>query len=254
MSRACLFLLLAAACGGDDLRAPGGGVDSGTQTPDAAEAIDAIPGPAPFGLRITEINPASAAADLVELVATGGGKLDGVKVNELTNSSYTFTFPDGFTVKENDVIVLHLGGACSDTAADPAACGTTAPFTAKAWDFSMPGTFSYSGKVLEVVDGAGKSLDAVPFVQGSGTPPATYVAAVQMIQSRAMWNATACIDDPSTGMAKDRYCRNNSVIWDGLKNDNTNSVIRLGGARPLEQPGSGAQWSAALPATFGSHP
>jgi hypothetical protein len=253
MSRACLFLLLAAACGGDDLKAAAG-VDSGTGTPDAADPLDATPGPKPFGLRITEINAASTAADLVELVATGDGKLDGIKVNELTNSSYTFTFPDGFTVKENDVIVLHLGGACSDLATDAASCGTTAPFTAKAWDFSMPGTFSYSGKVLEVVDGAGASLDAVPFVQGSGTPPATYVGAVQMIQSRAMWNATPCVDDPSTGMAKDRYCRNISVLWDGLKNDNTNSVIRLGGAKPLEVPGSGAQWTAALPATFGSHP
>lgn len=254
MKRTCLLVLILAACGGDgsspavDAR-PNVDARTGDARGDASETPDAAPGA--ISLRITEINPASTT-DLIELVALNGGLLDGIRVQELTNSNFDFTFPAGFTVAADDVIVLHLAGDCSDTPADATSCGTTAPFSA-AWDFSMPGTLSYSGKVFEVSATGGASMDAVAFVESGGVAPSTYVAAVQMIQSRTLWDPTACIDDPSTGMAKDRYCRNISVIWDGLTSNNANSVSRIASADPLAVPGGKAQWSAALPATFGTY-
>ena len=54
-------------------------------------------------------------------------------------------------------------------------------------------------------------------------------------------------------MAKDRYCRNISVIWDDLASDYSNSISRIAGSDPLAVPGTRAQWSAALPATFGTY-
>jgi hypothetical protein len=248
-----------ASCGGDG---DGAEPDSGT-APDAAP-LDSSPADADQGeadaapsgaasLRVTEINPASQT-DLVELVAVRGGSLDGITVEELTNSNYLFAFPAGYAVAAGDVLVLHLAGECTDEPGDPASCGDATPFTTAAWDFGMPGSLSYSGKVLVVRADDGTAVDAVPFVESSGTPPATYVAAVQQIQSAGMWDATPCIDDPSTGLARDRFCRNISVLWDNLDSDNSNSVIRLGGDSPLDVPGSAEQWSAALPATWGTHP
>jgi hypothetical protein len=248
MKHICLLVILA-ACGGDGTspavdarpRSDARPIDAAS---DAQEDPDAAP--AAFSLRFTEINPASAT-DLIELVAIGGGTLDGVRVEELTNSNFDFTFPAGYTVAANDVIVLSLAGTCTDPPTDRAMCGTAA------WDFSMPGTISYSGKVFEVSVAGGEVMDAVAFVESGGVAPAGYVAAVQLIQSKTRWDPTTCIDDASTGMAKDRYCRNISVIWDGLMSNNSNSVSRIVGADPLTVPGSRAQWSAALPATFGTY-
>jgi hypothetical protein len=249
MKTASVLIVIVAACGGDgkspaiDAR-PNVDANRTDAGRDASEEPDAPPGA--ISLRFTEINPASQT-DLVELVALNGGSLDGILVEELTNSNFDFAFPAGYTVAADDVIVLHLAGTCTDPPGDASGCGSPA------WDFGMPGTLSYSGKVFQVSATGGEIMDAVPFVESGGVAPANYVAAVQLIQSKSRWDATACIDDPSTGMAKDRYCRNISVIWDGLANDNTNSVARIVGATPLEVPGTRAQWSAALPATFGTY-
>jgi hypothetical protein len=167
-------------------------------------------------------------------------------------SGFTFAFPAGYTVAADDVIVLHLADDCTDTPTDRAACGDADPFSDAAWDFGMPGSFSYSGKVLEIL-AAGAPMDAVAFVESSGTAPASYVAAVQQIQSEGLWDATPCIDDPSTGLARDRFCRNISVNWDDLDSDGSNSVTRLGGDDPLRAPGQASQWSAALPSSWGTY-
>ena len=238
------LLALVAGCFGDntnplavDARPVSDGRGDASGDPDA---------PAGITLRFTEINPAGAT-DLIELVAVGGGALDGLRVEELTNSSFDYTFPAGYMVAANDVIVLHLAGTCTDQPGDAATCGSPA------WDFSMAGNLTYSGKVLELTASGGVRMDAVAFVESGGQPPADYVTAVQLIQSRSAWNPTPCIDDPATGMAKDRYCRNISVIWDALETDNSNSVTRIVGADPLAVPGTHAQWTAALPASFGTY-
>ncbi|MEJ7597751.1 MAG: hypothetical protein WKG01_07575 [Kofleriaceae bacterium] len=244
------LLVMVGACFGDNGSPAVDARPTADAKADASEDLpDALPGA--VSLRITEINPAGTT-DLIELVAVTGGALDGIKLEELTNSDFDYTFPAGYTVATNDVILLHLAGTCTDQVGDAASCGTAAPFTA-AWDFSMPGNLSYSGKVFELTSTGGARMDAVAFVESGGLAPAGYVAAVQLIQSRSAWDPTPCIHDPATGMAKDRYCRNISVIWDALEDDNSNSVTRIVGAEPLTVPGSRAQWTAALPASFGTY-
>jgi len=204
-------------------------------------------------LRIVEINPAGRP-ELIELVAVVGGSIRGIRLNELTNSGLSFGFPSGYTVATNDVIVLHLDAGCSDLPTDRASCGSVAPFTSSAWDLSLVGSLTYSGKVFELLAPDGSPMDGVPFVESHGAEPATLVAAVQRLQADRVWAATpACIDDPSTGLAADRYCRNVSVLWDGLLTDNSNSVQRIAGGSALAVPGDASQWSAALPATWGTY-
>ncbi len=100
----------------------------------------------------------------------------------------------------------------------------------------------------------GSPMDGVPFVKSHGVMPSSLVAAVQQLQSDRVWAASpACVDDPSTGLAKDRYCRNISVAWDNLLTDDSNSVARIAGSSPLTVPGSASEWSAALPSTWGTY-
>jgi hypothetical protein len=244
--------------GSSDAGPDDSGVDSGTLDAGAedvgtvdAGALDAgEPPPPEASLRITEINP-DHPRDLIELVAVSGGTLAGISLQELTNSGFTFTFPQGYTVETNAVLVLHLGGACTDAPGNPSSCGQTAPFSAGTWDFSMPGSLSYSGKVFELLSSKGSPMDGVPFVRASGEMPSSVVAAVQRLQADRVWDATPCMHDLTTGLARDRYCRNIAVNWSDLTPDT--SVMRIDGASPLSTPGSRTQWSGPLPSRWGSY-
>ncbi|NPC47092.1 hypothetical protein D7X99_12280 [Corallococcus sp. AB032C] len=229
--------------GSGDAGAPDAG-DSDAGTLDGGEP------PPEASLRITEINP-DAPQDLIELVAVTGGTLTGISLQELTNSDFAFTFPQGYTVETGAVLVLHLGGACTDAPSNAASCGQTAPFSASAWDFSMPGTLSYSGKAFELLSSKGVPVDGVPFVRASGEMPLSIVAAVQRLQADRVWDATPCIHDMTTGFAKDRYCRNIAADWSSL-NENS-SIMRISGTAPLTTPGLKTQWSGPLPSRWGSY-
>lgn len=266
------FALLAGCSGSDrGSRPPGQGpTDTGTIDAGFIDAgaldsgtVDAGPrdsGPVDSGgpasqasLRITEINPAGRG-DLIELVVVTSGILDGIIIEELTNSNFDFTFSAGYSVSVGDVITLHLGGSCTDDSNDKTTCGDTTPFTHAAWDFSMPGDFSYSGKVLEIRAANGSAMDGVPFVESGGAVPDSFVGAVQRLQAAGLWDASACVHDLTTGFARDRYCRNISVIWDDLRNDYSNSVMRIVGDSPTSVPGRASQWSAQLPSNWGTYP
>ncbi|WP_242588304.1 hypothetical protein [Corallococcus macrosporus] len=222
--------------------------------PDAGASDAGIPdggGPPPeASLRITEINP-DVPQDLIELVAVSGGTLTGISLQELTNSDFAFTFPQGYTVETGAVLVLHLGGSCTDAPGNPASCGQTQPFSASAWDFSMQGSLSYSGKVFELLSSKGAPVDGVPFVRESGEMPSNIVAAVQRLQSDRVWDATPCVHDPSTGLARDRFCRNIAVNWSDLTANS--SIMRINGNTPLTTPGTQTQWSGPLPSRWGSY-
>ncbi|WP_426753903.1 hypothetical protein [Myxococcus sp. Y35] len=223
--------------GAGDAGAPDSGTDGGAPPPEAL-------------LRITEINP-YVQPDLIELVAVSGGSLTGISLEELTNSGFTFTFPAGYTVETGAVLVLHLGGGCTDAPGNPASCGQTAPFSAVAWDFNAQGSLSYSGKVFELFASDGSPIDGVPFVRASGEMPSNLVAAVQRLQADRVWDPTPCIHDLQTGFARDRYCRNIAVDWSNMNAGA--SIMRIAGDSPLTTPGSRTQWSAPLPSRWGTY-
>ncbi|QDE89178.1 hypothetical protein BHS06_09540 [Myxococcus xanthus] len=223
--------------GSGDAGAPDSSTDAGSSAPEAS-------------LRITEINP-YVQQELVELVAVTGGSLTGISLKELTNSDFTFTFPQGYTVEAGAVLVLHLRGACTDAPGNPASCGQAAPFTAGAWDFSMPGSLSYSGKVFELFASDGTPIDGVPFVRASGEMPSNIVAAVQRLQADRVWDPTPCVHDLQTGFARDRYCRNIAVDWSNMNADA--NVMRIAGDSPLTTPGTRSQWSGPLPSRWGTY-
>ncbi|RYZ42081.1 MAG: hypothetical protein EOO71_09310 [Myxococcaceae bacterium] len=222
---------------GTDAGPSDAGSDGGTSVPEAS-------------LRITEINP-NLPQDLIEMVAVTGGTLGGISLVELTNADFSFTFPQGYVVEAGAVLVLHLGGNCTDAPGTPASCGQTAPFTATAWDFSTPGSLSYSGKVFELLASNGSPVDGVPFVRASGVMPDGTVAAVQRLQADRVWDATPCIDNPASEFAKDRYCRNIAVNWTNPMTDS--SVMRIVGTTPLATPGLATQWSGPLPSRWGTY-
>ena len=177
--------------------------DSGTSNPPPPDSGTSNPPPGgAASLRITEINAASRA-DLIELVAVQGGALDGIALNERTNSGFRFTFPNGYTVRRGDVIVLHLNGACTDDVNDKTSCGGTAPLSTGAWDFSMRGSLSYSGKVFVLIADDGAMMDGVPFVESGGAVPSSYATAVRQLQAEGLWDATPCVDDQTTGFPRD---------------------------------------------------
>ncbi|MBE4746622.1 hypothetical protein G4177_00365 [Corallococcus sp. ZKHCc1 1396] len=234
--------------GVSDAGTDAGQADAGADAGVADAGTDAGTSLSEASLRITEINPL-LQEPLIELVAVRGGTLAGISLLELTNSKFSFTFPQGFTVEAGAVVLLHLGGGCSDTPGVPAACGQTAPFSAQAWDFSVAGSLSYSGKVFELLASDGSPMDGVPFVKASGVMPDGTVAAVQRLQADRVWDATPCIDNPQSDFAKDRYCRNIAVNWSDLGSGT--SVMRIGGATPLATPGMATQWSGPLPSRWG---
>ncbi len=221
----------------EDAGVPDAGTDGGSPPPEAS-------------LRITEISP-YVQPELIELVAVAGGSLTGISLKELTNSDFSFTFPNGYMVETGDVLVLHLGGACTDSPENPDSCGQAAPFSARAWDFSMPGVLSYSGKVFELFASDGTPVDGVPFVRASGEMPASLVAAVQRLQADRVWDPTPCVHDMQTGFARDRYCRNIAVDWSNMSAGS--SVMRIAGDSPLTTPGTRTQWSGPLPSRWGTY-
>ncbi|GHG91578.1 hypothetical protein [Comamonas sp. JC664] len=223
--------------GAGDAGAPDSGTDGGSSAPEAS-------------LRITEINP-DRQQDLIELVAVTGGTLTGIVLEELTNSGFRFTFPQGYMVETGDVVVLHLGGSCTDAPGNPGSCGQTEPFTLRAWDFSTPGSLSYSGKVFELFASNGSPVDGVPFVRASGEMPNNLAAAVQRLQADRVWDPTPCVHNPASQFARDRYCRNIAVDWSNL--DPNSSVMRISGSEPLATPGAKTQWSGPLPSRWGTY-
>ena len=65
-------------------------------------------------VRINELNAnITTGCDLIELRVTGDGSMAGYKVTERTgviaSSELSFTFPTGFSVHKNDLVVLHMG-------------------------------------------------------------------------------------------------------------------------------------------------
>ena len=55
----------------------------------------------------------------------------------------------------------------------------------------------------------------------------------------------------TTGLAKDRYCRNIAADWSSL--NESSSVMRINGTAPLATPGTRTQWSGPLPSRWGTY-
>lgn len=184
-------------------------------------------------LRISEINPnISSSRDLIELVVLQAGTTSGLKLTQ-DRTTLLATLPD-VEVQVGDVIVVHLTPI--DTNGDAPASESssksqypTATYAANydnAWDFlGAAANITFSSRVIRVETSAGVTQDGVAGTTGT-SPPASFAAALQAIQSEGHWlpvdcGGVACTS--TTGMAI-------AATWSGTSSTRTgNSMRRVSG-------------------------
>jgi hypothetical protein len=122
--------------------------------------------------------------DLIELRVTSGGSMAGYLLRERDSGSLV-TFPAGFSVATNDIIVVHMGstyaecnsnGATSEVTAKDEGPATTYPENYdSAWDFWSTDTgLTNTDNVFTLYDALGNIMDAV---LSSDDPTGTAAAA-----------------------------------------------------------------------------
>lgn len=213
----------------------------------------------PAKLVVNEINPnigSTANRDLLELLVTRGGPLDGMSVvlnpaatSPVSGGTTVVTFPN-MMVAAGDIIVVHISPNSSETAETVAKnevpSTTVASYYDNAWD--LPGVtntnvFKFSGQMVVVVDPAGGIQDATPFT--TNTPPGAFVTSIAAIQAAGFWLPADCGGVACTATTSKTI----SVDWTGLLGDGSNSVQRYAGGPDTN---TKADWSTQTTATWGA--
>jgi len=175
--------------------------NSGTFTGYSAAAV----------LQITEVMPNIASNhDLVELVATQGGFVGGMKLYQ-DSITVLATLPN-VTVNAGDIIVIHLvplgttgiAPASESSAKNEYATGTYSANYDGAWDF-LGGTsgITLSSRTIRILSSTGTIQDAVAATTNS-SPPASFGPSIRQIQAVGQWLPADCSGstcDQNTGMA-----------------------------------------------------
>lgn len=190
----------------------GSGVDTGANTASFFGYLD------PAVVRINELNAnIGGGCDLIELRVVSAGTMDGFELRERTTT--LLTFPPGFTVATNDLIVVHMNGgsgACNGGGAAAPANETTAPDAIPAsavstnydtaFDFySTDSGLTATDNVFALLDGAGTYVDAV-FASDAptGTAAADSETAAADAAAAGEWTTTAGTV-PATGFVDEDF-------------------------------------------------
>ncbi len=203
------------------------------------------------GVVINEVDPnIGGSKDLVELLATSAGSLNGIKLVQDIATPVTLATLPNLTVAAGDLIVVHLNPAATVTneTATKADC-TDAGCYAGAWDV-VGGTtgITFSNRILRLINPDTTVADAVALVKANSTSPVTFPADLQVLQAAALWLPADCggalCTYTSTPIASDPTV---SVDWSTTSTTATGtSVQRKSGA----QTKTAADWSATTQ-TFG---
>ena len=154
-------------------------------------------------LLINEVNPnITSSHDLVELLATTAGSVNGITLLQKGSVTDTLaTLPD-LTVAKGDLIVVHLvptGVAGIAAASETKAKNefATASYAANydgAWDvLGGAAGLTFSDRVLELDAPGNILIDAVPFVLSNlASPPAAFPGTLQTLQAAGLWLPANC--------------------------------------------------------------
>lgn len=142
----------------------------------------------PATLLINEVNPnIGSSKDLVELIATAGGSINGFTlVQNISGPVMLATLPN-VTVATGDLIVVHLGTTTVTTELTAKTDCTDAACYAGAWDVAGSTTgLTYSNRVLRLIKPDASIADAVPFLSSlTANSPMTFPTELQGIQTTA---------------------------------------------------------------------
>jgi hypothetical protein len=175
-------------------------------------------------VRINEVNAnISGGCDLVELRVISGGSLAGFQVRQ--HDGAIVTFPAGFMVATNDLIVVHATGmsaTCNGGGTTVPADETSAPNAVPAssvssnfdgaFDFySADGGITASTNVITVVDPTSVIIDAVLLADAAtGTAAVSQEAAAATVAAAGEWTTPAGTV-PAGGFVDDDF-RANAVL------------------------------------------
>jgi hypothetical protein len=156
------------------------------------------------GVVINELNAnISKGCDLVELRVISDGTMGGFRLVErigsLSQSELNYTFPQGFNVTKNAIVMFHESSgsaACNPNGATQEVTTTTdQPGSAyggnydTAFDFwgSDAGLVGTTDNVITLFDGTGTMIDTV-FLQGSGSGASDTIAAANLAGAANQWS------------------------------------------------------------------
>ena len=158
----------------------------------------------PAKVVINELNAnVKSGCDLIELRVTQDGAMGGFRITERTGSAggaddLDFTFPQGFNVTKNAIVMVHESSAsttCNPKGATQELMTPTdqgsASFTGNydtAFDFWAPdaGLVASTDNTLTLYDSTGAIADAV-FLEGSGSGAAATLAQAGVIGTANQW-------------------------------------------------------------------
>ncbi len=145
-------------------------------------------------LLINEVNPnISGGKDLVELLATTAGSINGVTLQQDVAAPVTLATLPNVTVAAGDLIVIHLAPDTTTTETSTKGDCTDGGCYAGAWDVNGGITgITFSNRVLRLVAPDNSVADAVPFAKVSTTSPSGYPADLQAIQAAGQWLPADC--------------------------------------------------------------
>mgnify|MGYP000921063552 CR=1 FL=1 len=212
----------------------------------------------PAGLLFNEVSPNIASGrDLVELLVTSPGTVNGVTLlQDGTNVETLATLPD-VSVAMGDLIVIHLNPSGATGAAPGSETTAKNQYAAAmysanydgAWDFHGGNTgITFNNRVFRLEAPGGAILDAVPFVlSNAAAPPAAFPGDLQALQALARWLPADCGGQLCTYTSTPTAV-SISVDYLGVGSTPTgNTISRKPGMNTMQK----SDWNAAGPHSLG---
>ncbi|HEX4513195.1 MAG TPA: hypothetical protein VH054_06650 [Polyangiaceae bacterium] len=198
-----------------------------------AGKIDAAPdAPASLfaSLQVNEVAPnVTNNEDIIELVATTGGSVLGISIEQDITTKVVFaTLPD-VTVAKGDIVVIHLnppnGVATELTHQTDCASPSCYP---NAWDIAGGTTaITYSGRLLLARGPDAGIQDGVAFYRSGTSSPATFFDQVEALQDAGQWLPADCSGNACSTNALAQAI---SFNWAGLPATLVTTAARSGNA------------------------
>lgn len=142
----------------------------------------------PATLLINEVNPnIGSSKDLVELLATSGGTINGFTLVQNVSGSVLLATLPNLTVATGDLIVIHLGTVTSTSETATKGDCTDATCYPGAWDVNGGTTgITYSNRVLRLIKPDATIADALPLLSSTtANSPQTFNTELAAIQTAA---------------------------------------------------------------------
>ncbi len=179
-------------------------------------------------LQVNEVAPnVTSSEDLIELIATTGGSVLGITVEQDITTKVVFaTLPD-VIVAQGDLIVVHLNppNGVATELTHQSDCTSPACY-ANAWDVAGGVTaITYSGRALLTRGPDAGIQDGVAFYRSGTASPATFFDQVEALEDAGQWSPSNCGGNPCSTNA---LAQGISFNWAGLPATLVTTAARTG--------------------------